>query len=139
MSEVLAQVPPDEIWRWWPRVVPSIADAIGHSSGEFTLGEVKRRLENEVWRLLILTEPGRLTAWACLGVVLNDDDSKTLWCYLAGGENAAHGVAAMQPAMQAMAVSEGCSRLACRGRRGWLRSGALPGWRHAADILEREI
>lgn len=134
----VAEVPVEALPRIWPRVLPVIEAALAHSNGGYWAEDVLAACESGEWRMLIATEPSKLRAVACCGVV-TFPRKKLLWVHVAGGDGAAEGVAAMLPALRQLAREGGCEMISFEGRRGWLRSGALPGWRHNADVMSLEV
>lgn len=130
----VAEVPREALPRIWPRVLPIIQAALERGDGGYWPDDVLAACERGEWRMLIACEPGALRAVACVGVT-EYPRSRFLWVQVAGGHGAKEGVAAMMPALKQIAREGGCQRIAFEGRRGWLRSGALPGWQHSADVV----
>lgn len=134
----VAEVPKDAMPRIWPRLLPIVKAALDHGHGEYEPEDVLAACQSGEWRALIATQPGRLRAVAICGVV-SYPRGRHLWVHVAGGDGAVDGVAAMMPALHQLAREGQCDRIGFQGRRGWARSGALPGWRHSADIVTMEV
>jgi hypothetical protein len=134
----VAEVPKAAFPQIWPRMLPIVEAALKRGNGEYEPEDVLAALQSGEWRALIATQPGKLRAIAICGVVPYPR-SRHLWVHVAGGEGAAEGVAAMMPALRQLAREGKCDRIRFQGRRGWARSGALPGWRHSADIVTMEV
>lgn len=125
----------------WDQVEPLLQIACEHTAGEFTPNIVLAGMGLndgvEILKMLALTEGDRVSSImvVCLSVAPNG--KKSLECLLTAGEDVRSWMP-FEPQMDEWARSLGCAVVRIpRGRKGWLK--ALPHWRIAGYVLEREL
>lgn len=135
---MIATLVPAEDWATvWKLAAPLLAPAFAHG-GDYAVTDAPTRLSSGEWGLWIVVADGALIA-ACITEIVDFPRRRKLWVVSAGGEMR-RGVPALWPLMQQAAKDNGCAAVAWSGRRGWMRSGAIPdGWRHVAEIVEVEL
>lgn len=119
-------VPREDIGRFWPHMEPHIQAALAYSAGEFWPEDIRANLEAGAWQAwgAVTPEDGLL---ACATTEIMDyPRARILFLQFAGGQEG-RAVAALWPLVRTWARAQGCAAMRFMGRRGWARSGMLPG------------
>ena len=127
----MALVPGDRVEDVWPWVLPLLDKAIARGLGEYGPPDVAQNLSDGVWQLWIVTEPGRLVAFAVTSISYYPR-KRHLFITYAGGR--LRYVQELWPFIRQYAVEKQCDLVRFSGRPGWVRSGVLPkGSRYVFD------
>ncbi len=139
----LARVPPSQVMRFAPRYFDLLSKACEWSGGRFEPHATLKACAEEDARLQLWifgergggVEPS-IDAIAVTAINSYLTGMKTLEVILVGGQGARDWLP-FEDDLAAFALSQGCSRLECFGRRGWAKT--LPHWRPSYQLFERVI
>lgn len=117
----------------WEQSAPFLQDALDRSGNEYTLEQVRARVE----------DPSGRTQWwpgqrsAAVTEIVQVGDKLVLNCWLAGGDLGE--LRDMIDAAELFARRLGCDSVQVSGRKGWVRALRDKGYEPIAYTVEKEL
>lgn len=115
----------------WNQAAPFLQDALDRSGNEYTLEQVRARLDDgrtQFW-------PGRRSA--AVTEIVQVGEKLVLNCWLAGGD--LDELRDMIDAAEVFAARMGCDSVQVSGRKGWVRALRDKGYEPIAYTVEKEL
>lgn len=134
---MIAILVPTEDWdAVWHLARPLLEPAFDHGR-DYSADDAPPRLARGEWGLWIVVDGSMIAA--AITEFLDFPRRRKLWIVAAGGDMR-RAVPELWPKLQSAAEDNACYAVAWQGRKGWLRSGVLPGgFKHVADVVEVEL
>lgn len=136
MNTSLVPVPPETLGAAWEHLCPHVERLAEITGGRLTAGDIRKRIESELFQLWAVLENGRNLVATVTTEVIEYPQRKT--CRVVGcvGENRASWIHLLTE-IEGWAQSKGCASMEIFARKGWAR--VLPDYRLTSIVLERDL
>ena len=128
-------ISPKEIESYWQEIEPHIARCVKHSEGELDSEDFKAYLLDEKMQLWIAIDGEKILASMVTQIVVYPKKRVLRIIAIGGGDM--HRWISFLPALEELALEQGCASIEVWGRKGWLK--ILDDYKCSYHVLSKDL